>query len=340
MSDSGRSKQIQYGQPTTDPEEMKATTGDFEIFDPELILGYYRRLEHILTECPLDLYAASTLKQPWPHRLQRADECAPASYWRSPKRILDSAITAPELSNRDVLREAITKHATAVVAKDYLPFEAYHALYEQDRLSEKQLRVVEALEREYEDNVAATTASIEAFLDEHDPDRHPPAFIPLHPPYDEHYREVAPFVKDSHVDERYMLGGLKDASSERRIEELLAFREVAGPEPTAHGLGWGLSTDLVRLVREEPELLDSVDNSTTTQIRNGQIVDADWTSHSGIATVSGQFANTINGGWELAMLKTQMHRLSPFHDDLDDADAREPDQSGLGDFEGGVPAND
>lgn len=234
----------------------------------------------------------------------------------------------------DVLEESVEKRATYVVAKDYMPFNIYHDLADKGRLSDEQIGVVEDLESEYRDNVEATTESIREFLQVHDPDEHPEAFIPLQPPYGEHYREVAPLVEESHVSERYMLGGLKDASTEERIEGLLEFRKVAGEEPVAHGLGWGLSTKLVKVLREEPGLLDSVDNSRTSQIRNGKITDSEWKSHR-ISTVSGKFMNTVNGSWEFAMLASQGHRLTSYHSDLEESEDS-PDQSGLGDFDGVV----
>lgn len=293
-----------HGRAANHPEEFRADPDELDVFDPGLVLGYFRRLEVLLDACPLDIYAASSLKQPWPYRLQNAAECYPASFWRSQERILDSAI-GEDLSNEDVLAHAVERHATAVVAKDYLH------------------------------DQATTTESIREFVDAHDPDRHPRAYIPLQPPYDEHVTEVFPIVEESHLEHRYMLGGLANADPARRIDELLAFRTEVGDDPVAHGLGWGLDDDLVATLREEPGLLDSVDNSSPSQaVQNDQILDKHWRAKD-CRHVDGRYQNAVGGTFEFAMLVRAAHRLTEFNDDFENAD----EQAGLGDF-GEVVADD
>lgn len=329
MSENGRRA---YGSVAHHPEEFQASETDLDIFDPGLVLGYFRRLETLLDACPVDIYAASSLKHPWPYRLQNAKECYQASFWRSQHRLFDSSIMAPSLSNREVLAKALDKHATAVIIKDYLPFDAYDL----SKLAEADVQAVENLRRTFTDNREATTASIQEFAEVYDPDRHPPAYVPLHPPYADHYETVAPIIEDSALDHRYVLGGLKDADPARRIDELLAFREVAGPEPVAHGLGWGLSDELVLALRDEPALLDSVDNSGPAQaIQNGKVLDKHWQAND-CAQVDGHYQNSVGGAFEFAMLLAGAHRLTEFNDDFENASQ----QTGLGDFTGGVPADD
>lgn len=320
-----------YGSVASDPAEFRADPEDLQIFDAELVLGFFRRLEVILDACPVEIYAASSLKHPWPYRLQNAAECYPASFWRSPHRILDSAIASPELSNTEVLKIAVDRHATAVVAKDYLPFEVYAEM----DLTTEQRDAVDALRREYGDHVTATTASIEEFARLYDPAQHPPAYVPLQPPYDDHIREVWPIVENSGLDHRYMLGGLKDATPERRIDELLAFRAEVGPDPVAHGLGWGLSDELVTTLRDNPDLLDSLDNSGPSQaIQNDRVLDKYWQSRP-CPQVDGQYQNSLGGAFEFAMLAVGAHRLTEFNDDF----KGRTEATTLQDF-GGVPSDD
>lgn len=310
---SGGTDRLAYGRQAQHPHEFHGEISSLEIFNPHLVLGYFRRLETILAACPVEIYAASSLKHPWPWRLQNAAECYPASFWRSQHRILDSAITAPELTNQDVLAHAVERHATAVAAKDYLPFDAYDGM----DLTAAQAQAVERLRTEYDTNIEATTASIQEFAEIHDPNIHPPAYIPLQPPYGEHVQEVAPIVEGSHLEHRYMLGGLKDAAPKRRIEELLAFRAEVGPEPVAHGLGWGLSDELVLALRDEPDLLDSVDNSGPSQaIQNDQVLDKHWRANP-CAQVDGRYQNAVGGAFEFAMLLAGDHRLTEFNDDFE-----------------------
>ena len=294
-----------HGRVANNPDEFRATADDLEIFDGGLALGYFRRLEVLLDACPIDIYAASSLKHPWPYRLQNAAECYPASFWRSQDRIMDSAI-GEDLDNEHVLAEAVEKRATAVVAKDYL--------HDQE----------------------ATTESIREFIDLHDPDEHPPAYVPLQPPYDEHVAEVFPIVSESHLDHRYMLGGLANATPVERVDGLLDFRSEIGDIPVAHGLGWGLDDQLVAAVRDEPALLDSVDNSSPSQaLRNGRIVDKHWQSRPFGVVGQGQYQNITMGCFEFATLVQAVHRLTPYNEEFADAHS----QSVVSDF-GGVEVDD
>ncbi|WP_440769912.1 hypothetical protein [Natronorubrum sp. DTA28] len=307
MTENGRSQDDhvdRHGRVANHPDEFRAATGELEIFDDGLALGYLRRLEVLLKACPLKVYAASSLKHPWPYRLQNAAECYPASFWRSQDRILDSAI-GENLSNGDVLRHALERHATAVVAKDYL--------HDQTQ----------------------TTESIREFVRLHDPDVHPRAYIPLQPPYDEHVAEVYPIIDESHLEHRYMLGGLATAAPEERIDGLLEFRSEIGGDPTAHGLGWGLDDELVATLREEPTLLDSVDNSSPSQaIQNDQVLDKHWRAKA-CRHVDGQYQNTVGGTFEFAMLVQATHRLTKFNTDFEALS----EQRNLAEF-GGATADD
>lgn len=288
-----------HGRVAGHPDEFRATADDIGIFDVGLALGYFRRLEVLLDACPVRIYVASSLKHPWPYRLQNAAECYPASFWRSQDRILDSAI-GEDKTNEEVLTHAVERHATAVVAKDHLG------------------------------DQSATTESIREFIDLHDPERHPRAYIPLQPPYDEHAREVYPLIEDSHLEHRYMLGGLANSAPRRRIDELHTFRDEVGTEPVAHGLGWGVTDELVMAVRNDPDLLDSVDNSSPSQaVQNDQVLDKHWRA-TPCKHVDGQYQNTVGGAWEFAMLVQATHRMTPYNDDEIDAVPRQDTLPGLG----------
>lgn len=305
-SDDARPRGVdEHGRVANNPDEFRGLVEDLDFFDGGLALGYFRRLEVLLEACPVDIYAASSLKHPWPYRLQNADNCYPASFWRSQHRILDSAIKK-DYSNEEVLNHAVERHATAVVAKDYL--------HDQQ----------------------ATTESIREFAEKHEADVHPAAYIPLQPPYDSHFQTVYPIIDESHLEHRYMLGGLANAEPARRIDELLAFRSEAGPDVVAHGLGWGLDDELVATLREEPSLLDSVDNSTPQNaLRNGRIVDKHWQSRPFAVVNEGQYQNMTMGIFEFASLVQAVHRLTPYNEEFDGVES----QATVADF-GGVGADD
>jgi len=293
-----------HGRQATRPDEFRANGNELDHFDAGLAVGYFRRLEVLLSACPLDIYAASSLKHPWPYRLQNAAECYPASFWRSQDRILDSAI-GEDLTNQDVLSHAVERHATAVVAKDYL------------------------------NDQEATTESIREFIDLYDSQTHPRAYIPLQPPYEEHVVDVYPLVEESGLSHRYMLGGLANAAPGERIDRLLDFRAEVGDEPTAHGLGWGLEDQLVATIREEPTLLDSVDNSSPSQaVQNNKVLDKHWRAKP-CQHVDGRYQNAVGGAFEFAMLVQAVHRLTDYNDDFQ----TQTDQRDLADF-GGAMADD
>lgn len=133
-----------------------------------------------------------------------------------------------------------------------------------------------------------------------------------------------------------MLGGLKDAGPKRRIDELLAFRAEVGECPVAHGLGWGPSDQLVALLRDDPDLLDSLDNSGSSQaLQNGRIVDKHWQSRPFAVVDEGQYQNVTMGTFEFANLVQAVHRLTLYNEEFEDLHS----QSGLGEF-GGVRADD
>ncbi|WP_254762232.1 hypothetical protein [Natrinema marinum] len=294
-------KRPEIGAFAEEVEDFHADPDDLEHFDPHLVLGYFQRLEMILDECPVNIYAASSLKHPWPYRLQKAGECAPASFWRSQHRILDSNITDPRVTNEDILEEAIQKDATAVVAKDYLPFHLYDRKFDLEELTGA------ASHRE------ATTQSIQEFIDLHDPDRHPPAYIPLQPPYVDHIQDIREIVVDSHLEEKYMLGGLKNANPKRRISEAQALRDEIGGEPDLHGLGWGLSDALVESLRHNPDLIESVDNSGPSQaILNDGLLDKHWQKQP-FGLVEGQMRNSVAGAFEFGILLQATHRLTKYN---------------------------
>lgn len=281
---------------------------ELEHFDLRLIAEHFERLEELLDACPIKIYAASYTKHPWPYRLQHAGECYDATFSRSNHRLLDSGFDNPELDNEDVLAKAVDRDATEVVAKDYVG--------DQDR----------------------TTASLEEFVELHDPDVHPPAYVPLQPPYDEHFHDVAGLVDDSHLSHRYMLGGLAKETNLHpyrptpavRVQQARDFRDAAGYDVLAHGLGWGLQPELVVELRRNPELLDQLDNSGPSQtVRGGDVIlDRTWKERD-YDLCSGGYRNLIGGTGEIFVLIQAVQQLTEYTTDYDDESAH-PSQSGLG----------
>jgi len=80
--------------------------------------------------------------------------------------------------------------------------------------------------------------------------------LPLQQPFTQCYREIG--EPNTHM---IGLGGLKDASSTKRLKELRSFRSNVGSDVWIHGFGWGVH-GLEDAIRDNPNLIDSVDYST------------------------------------------------------------------------------
>lgn len=268
---------------------------DMDHFDVSMLTKHFSRLERVIESCPVKIYAASYNKHPWPYRLQHVGECSPASFSTSQHRILDSGFKDEGVTNEHVLSEAVRRDATQVVAKDYLAVDG---------------RSREAAQRK-------TTESIKEFIAHHDPNIHPSAWVPLQPPYADHYRVVADLVEDSHLPHRYMLGGLADrlTTDSEQIAQCESFNRVADPDHERHGLGWGPTPQIVNYIRKNPNALDSIDTSSTSQcIRNGRIMNKRW-EQSDFDHIRGKYVDVIGGTAEIWMLIQATHTMSEFSGD-------------------------
>lgn len=174
-------------------------TGGMNWFDSQRLTMFFAELERVFERCPVRIVAASYNAHPWPYRLQHVGEVTPSTFNWSNCRILDSGKDNPEKTNEDVLAKAEQLDVDEVVAKDYPR--------DQDR----------------------TTESIREFARLHDPTRHGDAWLPLQPPYADHYPEVKAIVDSTHLEPRYMLGGLAGADTTTQLDELRAFYDVAPP---------------------------------------------------------------------------------------------------------------
>lgn len=224
-----------------------------DLFPPELTRRWFDRTAEVIEASPVKFYLPSYVFHPWPYRLQHQAETGFRSFRSSSHLIIDSGFEEPDVENEDVWRDAIKYQADIVVPKDYpkRPLDA-------------------------------TTESIESFITDHYDDSHGfEIYFPVQPPYDEHYPDVADLVDDYGFEANYMLGGLANAGTDRQIEGLLNFREAAGESPTVHGLGWSPTPAMVRFLKENPGLIQSMDNSTPGQKLSNQdgILDPEWNSY-------------------------------------------------------------
>lgn len=81
--------------------------------------------------------------------------------------------------------------------------------------------------------------------------------LPLQSPYVECWKELG-----EPTDCWLGIGGLKGESDATRVRAARHLRDAVGDEAHIHGFGWGPSDHLGAVIREQPELLDSLDYST------------------------------------------------------------------------------
>lgn len=242
----------------------------------------FRERVKIIAHCPIRVFIASYNPRYWyPFRVQHAGQARDWVRDESLELIMDSAIGDEEIGNKETLDQA---HA---LRTDYVvPADVYRSQVE-------------------------TTAAVSDFLKLYD--SHPCSatpLIPLQPPFDEHYRELPDY---SH----YALGGLASDDPDEQIREIRRFREEAGSSVYAHALGLGASMRLIRALRDDPVLIDSLDLSTPEQMTiNGQIADSSWTQQE-FSYPHGEDSTTVRAAYSIALAIQLNYMLSPLCTDLE-----------------------
>lgn len=182
----------------------------------------------------------------YPYRLQNApNACQPvrdACY----ELMVDSGFNDDSVTNDTVLEKAEKFNADYVFPKDY-PGEQHR-----------------------------THVSLSDFLSKYQQSNcNAKMIVVLQPPYDRQYLNHEQFYSQfSH----FALGGLHSLDSpEAQVSAIKKFREVAGTHCYVHALGVGTSLEMIRAIRENPRLVDSIDCSTAeTTIKNNVIPDKSW----------------------------------------------------------------
>ena len=251
--------------------------------------------DRLLERCPIDVFVAGINdRYSWPHRLVSAKEAnRPALAETCESLIVDSVISEPYYPAGDVLDAAHALDADAVVAKDWPP--------EADP-SGKGVPPADALEH-----------FMSRFV-KHDYEGE--VIVPVWPPFD-HLKLSG--VRDDWID-HYALGGMRDLDGEEQVEHVRRFREVAGFDVHAHGLGVGTSPELIGALRRSVErgspLLDSFDISTPENaVGNNKIPDRSWSQQRN-PFPTGTDSTTVRAGFAESIARMLAYELSPDCDDL------------------------
>lgn len=246
-------------------------------------------LRRIVDACYVDLYLSATdgARIYWPWRMQPVHEAGKRHRNACEQYVVDSSFAREDIGNEDVLDRAAALDAEVAVLADV-----------------------------YQDKDATVDALREglALAEEHRFDG--TLMLPLQAPHAECYRELADDAPD---DVLWAIGGVKDAGDDTKVEAARSVREIA-PDIHLHGLGFGVTDTLAEAVREDPDLLDSVDYSTPVQ------------NAMNTPTPPGDERMSVVAARAGAELINDARRLSPFATDPQPEDLRERGQEGLEGF--------
>lgn len=192
---------------------------------------YLRRL---VDAAHVDLYLSGTdgARIYWPWRMQPTHESTKRYRDACESYVVDSAPQCENITTEDTL------DAAAAVGAE-----------------------VASLADVYQDKDATVDALLDgmAVADKHRFDG--TLLLPLQEPFVECWREIGSPTEGVWLG----IGGLKDASDAARIQAAKKIRYAAGEGVHIHGFGWGPTDDLAATIRNQPELLDSLDYSTHLQ---------------------------------------------------------------------------
>ena len=194
---------------------------------------YLRRL---VDAAYVDVYLSATdgARLYWPWRMMPVHEADKRHRNACERFIVDSSFQDESITNEDVLDMGETLDAEAVVLAD-----VWH-------------------------DVDATVDALVDGINMYDD--HPfdgDVLLPLQPPHAECYRRL--ISRGVSVDHIFAVGGVKDKPDSVKLDAAKQLRDVAGPDVHIHGLGYGVTDTTVRGIRQNPDLLDSIDYSTPMQ---------------------------------------------------------------------------
>lgn len=190
---------------------------------------YLRRL---IDEAHIELYLSANdgARIYWPWRMQPPKEASTSYRNACEKYIIDSDPQDDSVTNHDVLDIAYRLDAEVASLQDV-----------------------------YQDK-DATVDSLLTGLEEYDDHNFDgELLLPLQDPWVDNWKEIG-------EPREHMLGigGLKDSTARKRLEATSNLRNTVGSDMWIHGFGWGVD-EIAETIRNEPQLLDSVDYSSPMQ---------------------------------------------------------------------------
>lgn len=302
---------------------------------------YYAReveeREKILDACPIDIYTSSiNPRWAWPWKLNASNEARPSTRKSCRELMIDPGIRNPACSP-EIGNAAAKTDADYVLARDLSPEHPHHG--ERD---DRNLRSVETAVNYYYQHKAMRTAEtykVGKWECAHDAN----VIIPIQPPYDvsidymsrnfERHELVVDeddgtvYYADDSLEtinlirdvDYFAVGGLLDFPVDDRIEQLRMVRDILGPDVKLHALAPGTDAEIVAALRDDPDLIDSLDVSTPENaVKNGKVADMTGTQHK-VPFPHGTDSTTVRASWSAAIAEQFAYALSPkCSDDFDD----------------------
>ncbi len=225
----------------------------------------------------------------YPYALQHVGKAYPGVRDTCYEMILDSGIKNDDVTNREVIERALELNPDYIMPKDYAG--------DQERTRESMKDFFDLYRYVYPE-CAATP------------------FVIIQPPYADEYWEHRDFYSQfGHI----ALGGLQMFEPEDQIQRIKQFRREIGYNKYVHAFGIGTSLTVIKALREQPRLLDSLDCSTAEMvIASGDIptdiVDGKW-KRTDFYIPSGTDSSTVRARFSAGVLYMLNYMLGTRVDD-------------------------
>lgn len=234
------------------------------------------------------IYSASYISHYWyPFKLRSVGNGWDALDGSCMDLIIDSDINDESITNREVLEEAVEVNANIVIPKDYID--------EPEKTRQSLIEFEEIIEQEF--------GSIQ------------PIVMPvLQNDHISHLKKHEEFYNEySHI----ALGGLIHLEPEDQARRLKKTRDILGDKTHIHGLGMGASLGVIKAIRQNPNMIDSLDMSTAEKIvRNGNMTDWAFNQEQPpIPMPYGEDKTTVNAGFSKSLLVMLNYMLTDLVDE-------------------------
>lgn len=231
------------------------------------------------------VYSAGINNRYWyPFRLMSAKEAGRSTAQECLDCIIDSGYTHSDIGNKETIEAAIKANAQYIIMADEPGSQ---------RRTHNALKEFIELYNEHQECTAKP-------------------FVVLQPPYADHYEAYEEqYSRFSH----FALGGLHQFEPWQQIGAIREFRQAAGAQVYVHALGIGTDLTVIRGLRNEPRLIDSLDVSTAeSAIKNNQIPDKTW-SQDHFQVPEGTDSTTVRARFSESILSMLNYVLGPNVDD-------------------------